>query len=273
MSPLLVRRICFISGLVILSVAMFFLWRGWRAELRPDAIYTGLLLFFLVLALTLFNARKKLPFLPLVRASTWLQVHIYVGWFCLFIFLLHIGFRVPNGAFEITLALVFCIVILSGFFGLFISRDLPPRMARSGEPLLYERIPAFRLRIQQEVETLVRQAERETESSTLGNFYVQYLRDFFIHEPTAFSALRPGERKWHALLAETAALDRYLNEREKVIALELRDWIETKHNLDFQFASQRLLKFWLFVHIPFTYSLILLGLAHGIVATLYAGRF
>ena len=46
-----------------------------------------------------------------------------------------------------------------------------------------------------------------------------------------------------------------------------------KRNLDFQFAAQRLLRLWLFVHIPFTYSLILLGLAHGLVATLYAGRW
>lgn len=273
MSPLLVRRLCFTCGLLVVSALMFFWWHVWRAALRPDEIYTGLILILLVLGLALFNARKKLPFLPLVRAATWLQIHIYAGWFCLFVFLLHIRFRMPGGAFEITLALVFCIVILSGFFGLYISRHLPPRLARSGEPLLYERMPAFRLRIQREVEALVRQAEVETESSTLSNFYVQYLRDFFTEKPSAFYALGRAGRKWHTLYAETSALDRYLNEREKAIASEIRDWLETKRNLDFQYASQRLLKLWLFVHIPFTYSLILLGLAHGFVATLYAGRW
>ena len=273
MSPLVVRRIWFASGLLLLSLVTFFCWSVGLAALRPNAIYSGLLLLALVLALTLFNARKKLPFLPLVRAATWLQIHIYAGWFCLFVFLLHIRFRLPTGAFEMTLALVFCIVILSGFFGLYISRHLPPRMARSGEALLYERIPAFRRRIQQEVEALVRQAESETESSTLGNFYVQYLRDFFTERPGLFSPLGRAGRQWHALYAETSALDRYLNEREKAIAVEIRDWLETKRNLDFQFSAQRLLKLWLFVHIPFTYSLILLGIAHGLVATLYAGRW
>jgi len=272
-SPLLVRRVWLTCGLLVLTGAVFFGWLVWRAALRPAAIYSGLLLLALVLALTLFNARKKLPFLPLVRAATWLQIHIYAGWLCLFVFLLHIRFRIPTGPFEVTLALVFCVVILSGFFGLYISRPLPPRLARSGEPLLYERIPAFRLRIQHEVEALVRQAERETESSTLGNFYVQYLRDFFTERPSVFYALGRAGRKWHGLYAETSALDRYLNEREKAIAAEIRDWLETKRNLDFQFAAQRLLKLWLFVHIPFTYSLILLGVAHGIIATLYAGRW
>ena len=57
------------------------------------------------------------------------------------------------------------------------------------------------------------------------------------------------------------------------IAHEIHDWIETKQNLDFQYAAQRLLKLWLFVHIPFSYSLIVLGVTHGIVAGLYAGRF
>jgi hypothetical protein len=244
-----------------------------HTALRPVGMYTGALLLALVLALALFNARKKLPFLPLVSAATWLQIHIYAGWFCLFVFLLHIRFRIPNGAFEITLALVFCVVILSGVFGLYISRELPPRMARSGEPLLSERIPSFRLRIQSAVEDLVRQAERETASSTLADFYVEYLRKFFVHRPSPLAALVSTDRRTHALLNETKGLDRYLGEREKAITAEIRDWIETKQNLDFQDASQRLLRLWLFIHIPFTYSLILLGIVHGIVATLYGGRW
>jgi len=272
-SPLVVRRIWFLSGLVLLSALTFLGWHVLRNALRPDAIYTGLLLIFLVLALTLFNARKKLPFLPLVRAAVWLQIHIYAGWFCLFVFLLHIHFRIPGGPLDITLAIVFCLVILRGIFGLYISRELPPQMARSGEALLYERISSFRLRIQRAVEDLVRRAERETESSTLGDFYVQSLRDFFTRVPSALAALAPANRGLHTLLAETNALDRYLNDREKAIAAEIRDWIETKQNLDFQYASQRLLKLWLFVHIPFTYSLILLGIAHGVIATFYAGRW
>jgi hypothetical protein len=272
-SPLLVRRLGFIAGFVVISVVAYVWWRLLRASLRPDSIYTGLLLLGLIFVLTLFNARKKLPFLPLIRASTWLQVHIYAGWFCLFIFLLHIHFRVPSGPLELVLAAVFCVVILSGIFGLYISRELPPRMAVSGEPLLFERMPAFRLQIKGTVEDLIRRAESETESSTLADFYLERLRQFFSRVPSAFRALAAADRGLHLLLAEMDALDRYLDDREKAIALEIRDWVETKQNLDFQYASQRLLKLWLFVHIPCTYGLILLGIAHGIVASLYVGRW
>jgi hypothetical protein len=272
-SPLVARRVGFIAGLIFLSALTFAAWKLLRDSLRPDAIYTGLLLLFLVCALALFNARKKLPFLPLVKAATWLQIHVYAGWFCFFVFLLHIRFHVPTGAMEITLAVIFCIVILSGVFGLYISRNLPPRMTASGETLLYERIPAYRLHIQRNVEDLVHKAEAETESSTLGDFYVQRLRDFFARVTPAISALASADRSLRTLLAEMNTLDRYLNQQERTIANDIRDWIETKQNLDFQYASQRLLKIWLFVHIPFTYGLILLGVAHGIIATLYAGRF
>ena len=272
-SPLVVRRIGFIAGLFFISVLTFAWWRLLRVALRQDAVYTGLLLLLLVLALALFNARKKLPFLPLTKAATWLEIHIYAGWFSVFVFLLHVRFHMPSGAMEMILALIFCVVVLSGIFGLYISRDLPPRMASSGEALLYECVPAFRLRIQQNVEDLVRKAESETKSSTLGDFYVQHLCHFFMRTPRAISALAGADRGLHVLLAEMNALDRYLSEQEKAFANEIRDWIETKQNLDFQYAAQRLLKLWLFVHIPFTYSLILLGIAHGIIATLYVGRF
>ena len=65
---------------------------------------------------------------------------------------------------------------------------------------------------------------------------------------------------------------RYLSEEEKTIAMELREWIASRENLDFQESSQRILKGWLFVHIPLTASLILLGIAHGVLAIIYGGQ-
>ena len=145
-SPLVVRRNCSHRPPPPRGLSPSSGWSVGRAALRPNTIFTDCCS-SVCPCFTLFNARKKLPFFPLVKAATWLQIHIYARWFCLF-FSSSTSVSHPSGAFEIVLALVFGIVVLSGFFGLYISRDLPPRMARSGEPLLYERIPAFRLRIQ-----------------------------------------------------------------------------------------------------------------------------
>ena len=244
-----------------------------QVSLRASAIYSGFLLLGVVIGLTLFNSRKKLAFLPLARASTWLQIHIYAGSFCFFIFLLHINFSRPRGALTLVLAAVFCVVVFSGFFGIFISRYLPPRLTRSGEPLIFERIPAYRQEIQEKVEALVRKAQIETQSSTLADFYLGELRPFFQRLPGMFDALGGIDRRVDRLLKKLQALNRYLNDGEKAIAVEMRDWIETAQNVHFQYAGQRLLKLWLFIHIPFTYSLIVLALVHAAVALIYAGKF
>ncbi len=271
-SPLLRRRVSFTAGLIVASGIAWVLNLVLQISLRASAICSGFFLLALVLGLTLFNSRKKLPFLPLVRASTWLQIHIYAGYFCSFVFLLHIHFSSPRGALETVLAAVFCVVIFSGFFGIFISRFLPSRLTQSGEPLLYERIPSYRREIQEKVEALIRKAEIETQSSTLADFYLGELRPFFQSLPSAFGALGGIDRRSFRLVRKLTALNRYLDDAEKAIAAELRDWIETAQNVHFQYAAQRLLKLWLFLHIPFTYSLILLAFVHAALAIIYAGR-
>ena len=273
MSPLLRRRVRFSAGLIVACGIAWALNLVLRISLRDCAIYSGSLLLGLVLGLTLFNSRKKLPFLPLARASTWLQIHIYVGYFCVFIFLLHLNFSLPRGGLETILAAVFCVVILSGFFGIFITRFLPSRLTVSGEPLIYERIPAYRRQIQERAEALIQKAEIETQSSTLADFYLGELRPYFQKLPNAFGVLGGIDRRSYRLLQKLNALNRYLDDAEKAIALELRDWIETAQNVHFQYAAQRLLKLWLFVHIPFTYSLILLAFVHAALALIYGGRF
>src|SRR5437762_650964 len=54
---------------------------------------SGWALFSLILALTVYNGRKKLPFLPLFSSEAWLQFHIYVGLLTAVLFAIHIGYR------------------------------------------------------------------------------------------------------------------------------------------------------------------------------------
>ena len=105
-------------------------------QLHHAAVFSGCALLLVLLVLTFFNARKKLPFLPLWKASTWMQIHIYVGLLSVVLFGLHLRGRVPHGAFEFTLAALYLAVALSGFAGLEISHWLPPRLTAHGESLI-----------------------------------------------------------------------------------------------------------------------------------------
>ncbi len=242
-----------------------------RATLRPAALWTGGILYALVLGLALFNGRKKLPFLPLARASTWLQIHVWAGWLSLLVFLLHTSWHWPHGRLEQMVGAVFVLTAASGVFGWHLSRLLPPRLTRSGEPLTYERVPEFRQAIRRQVEELVRAAEKKTESSTLGDFYLEHLSAYLDRQPYLLSPLRGGGRAHHAIMARLEAIERYLHPDERADAARLREWIEAKRNLDIQYAGQRLLRLWLFVHIPATYALLLLGAVHGWIAFSYSG--
>jgi hypothetical protein len=247
-------------------------WLGGIA-LRPVAKYSGELLVLLLLLLALFNVRKKLPFLPLGSATAWLQFHIYAGWLSVALFLLHAGPQWPRSALGFALWLVFLSVAASGAFGLWLSRWLPPRLTRSGESLVYERIPRLRHQLEDEAGNLVRQAETEAASSTLADFHRQVLAPYFARTPTLFSPLAEDDAAHHRAGHELASLRRYLSEREMLIADQLAELLEAKRNLDAQYAGQRLLKLWLFVHLPLTYGLLVLVAAHVWLVLHYSHRF
>ncbi|HTQ30392.1 MAG TPA: hypothetical protein VMI53_04210 [Opitutaceae bacterium] len=256
-------------GLAVFATALIFLHGMLRIALQPAGLYSGLILYALVIVLTLFNARKKLPFLPLLRASTWMRFHLYTGWLTVLIFLLHTNWRWPQGTMEQILEVLFVLVALSGVFGLLITRWLPARMTRSGDPIIYERIPALRLQLREHVEARVRQCEETTASSSLSDFYVRHLQTYLDRKPGWWLPLVGSDRMLLRVRRESQALQRYLNTDEQAVARELDECIEAKRDLDYQYAGNRLLKLWLFVHIPLTYSLIILGLIHGFIAVRY----
>jgi len=270
MKSFLTRR-WYLSLLTVgLGLALAMAWQLGRIALLPVAVYSGWLLLALVLVLTFFNARKKLPFLPLLSASTWMQAHIYLGWLACFVFVLHTGARIPDGGLEGLLAIAFGGVAISGAFGLWLSRWLPPRLVRSGESLVYERIPVLRHRLAGEARDLVRRAETETRSSTLPDLYLRVLHAYFLRVPPLLAPLTGDDREFHRVRQELESARRYLNEAELEIAGQLAGMIEAKRNLDLQLSGQRLLKLWLFIHIPLTYGLLVLIAAHVWLALHYS---
>lgn len=255
------------AGLLLVAA-----WQVTRVALRPSAMYTGWLLLALVLGLTLLNARKQVPFLPLLSASAWLQAHVYVGWITCLVFFLHGGLRLPAGRLEGALAAVFLVVAASGAAGLWLSRWLPPRLARSGESLVYERIPLLRHRLREEARDLVRRAELETKSTSLSDFYLRVLHPYFLRTPRLFAPFAGDDPAYHQVTLELGEFRRFLDAREVAFADQVAGLLEAKRNLDAQHAGQRLLKLWLFAHLPLTYVLLVLIAAHVWLVLQYSPR-
>jgi hypothetical protein len=235
---------------------------GWPAY----AYLTGWGLFAVILFLSVYNGRKKLPFLPLGSSETWLQLHIYLGLVTGIIFLFHIRFHVPTGWFEGLLAGFYLLVMLSGIFGLAVTRIFPRRLTARGGEVIYEKIPGLRHALRQQAEALALSAENP--SATLAEFYARRLDGFFAGPRNLAQHLIESRRPINSLLAELDDLRRYLGENERLAVDKLSAFVRQKDALDYHLALQRTLKLWLFVHLPLTFSLLIFTFVH--IALIYA---
>jgi hypothetical protein len=259
-------------GLTAMAVGAVWLWtRAEERQLGASAFTTGYLLLAAVLFLALYNVRKKLSFLPLGTSATWLQWHLYAGIGSMGLFALHAGFPWPSGILNSTLAAVYLATVMSGLVGLFLTRTIPRQLARVGEELIYERIPVLRLQVRTQARDAVLQSVTASGATTLADFYVDRLFNFF-HRPRGLGYfIRPTTARRRSLMAELTAVRRYLSDQEQTAWERLFALLRRKDDLDFHEARQRLLKGWLFVHIGLTYGLVVLALLHGFLALAFSG--
>lgn len=242
-----------------------------RHQLYQGSFFSGWILAAVVLLLLLFGVRKKLPVLPLGRVAGWMQWHIYMGLFSVFVFWLHARSWLPEGIFEGVLMAVFLLVALSGVVGLLLSRITPERLTRRGEALLFERLDGFRTQLASEAEALIEQAQAEHGSRALRKFYLQWLRPFFAAPQNYWAHTIESRVPAHRLASRFTALQRYLNEDERAIVEQLMLLVEKKHEIDYHYARQSLLKRWLFVHIPLSVALLALVPAHIVIVYAFGG--
>ncbi len=243
----------------------------YTAALRDSAFLSGWLLLATVLFLALLNIRKKLPMLPVVSASAWLQWHIYAGWISIVLFILHIGIRFPDGWLETILAGLFVLVVGSGAVGLALSRINARRLTRHGEEVVFERIPVFIATLREEADALVVRSVAEIGSTTIADFYATHLKAFFDGPRNVVRHLGQSNRALFTLLTRIGDIERYLSPKEREVSAELLDLVRKKDALDYHYAHQATLKAWLFVHVPLTYGLLIVAAAHLVLAYAFTG--
>jgi len=237
----------------------------YEISFRDPSFVFGWILAGVMVFLGLYNARKKLPFLPLLSNSIWLQAHIYFGWLGVLLFFLHTGFRWPTGPFETVLWSVSVLLLASGIVGLLLSRAIPRRWRRHQERVIFERIPAFRAQLAREVKELAMQSVSDIRSPAISDYYDSRLEPFLRGPRHVLTHLLELNWPLQRLQAEVRHLERYLDSNGRQIVEEIRTRLVAIYNLDHQYAMQLMLKAWLFVHVPLTYSLLPLVAVHVVL--------
>ncbi len=259
------------SGLFALTITTAgALWLNGKYNALPNyAFLTGWTLLAGIFVLAIYNVRKKLPFLPLGKSETWLQIHIYLGFFTTLLFVIHLNFRLPHGWFEVVLAWLFMLVSGSGLIGLFFSRVLPRRLATRGGEVVFEKIPAIRHALKTEAENLALGAEAK--SVVIAEFYTKRLAAFFGRPKNFWKHLAESRREVSGLLAELEDLRRFANNADKEKISQLAAQVRQKDGLDYHRALQLALRLWLFFHIPLTYGLMIFTVLHIVMVFAFSG--
>ncbi|MDR3456173.1 MAG: hypothetical protein P4N60_01900 [Verrucomicrobiae bacterium] len=264
------RRQLYLGLFALLAATAGALWLNAKySTLANYAFLTGWALLAGMFILTIYNVRKKLPFLPLGKSETWLQIHIYLGFFTTLLFLIHLKFRLPHGWFEITLAWLFVLVSGSGMVGLFFSRVLPRRLATRGGEVIFEKIPAVRHAAKTAAEELA--LGKDAKSPVIAEFYAKRLAGFFSGPKHFWLHLAESRRAASALIAELEDLRRFAAEADREKIEKLAGLVRQKDGLDYHRALQLALKLWLFVHIPLTYGLMIFTLLHIVLVFGFSG--
>lgn len=257
--------IVFVGALAIFALNM---------SLPPLVRYhslTGWILMACVGFLVLFNARKKIPVLPLLPAATWLQMHIYVGLFAAAVFAMHAGLHYPYGLFNQILWWFFVALTLSGVAGIGGERLIAKHLRDRGEAVLFDRITAFRVRLADETEELARRSAVELGSPLLVDFYCGRIAPFMAKTRNFWRHLLAIRTPTDRLSRQMHELERYLNPRGRQTLHEIEERVQAKDNLDHQYALGSVMRLWLFLHIPLAYGFLLLIGVHIVLVYAFGG--
>jgi len=236
----------------------------------------------------LLPVRKRLPRLRIGTARLWLKAHIWLGLLSVPLIAFHAGFH-WGGLLEKVLVVVFALVILSGLAGVAFQQYLP-RHIKEATPreAMFAQIPhvcaALRGTADDRVASVCgslfppdRDAWRadggvatappgKLEYEALRAFYVGTVRPFLAPESPRDSGLMNASR---AAATFSQLKQKSLPAAGRDVLRQLAEICDERRELAKQARLHQWLHLWLFVHVPLSLSLLVLGLAHAIMSVYY----
>lgn len=253
-----------ICGLVYLANALW-------SEIRPSNIWGlsyGTAAAILMVGAALLALRRRMTRFALARglgnARVWLQFHLYGGALFLLLTFMHSGFHQPRGILTWWLWFLSIYVTASGIIGVLLQKWIP-KILTSGLAIevVYERIPE-----------LIR--EISDKANALAQTCTEPIKDFYKNN-VALALAAPQPRLIYCLditggiqsrLRRFEYVRRLLASDEKEKLNKLEAFYKTKLEIDAHYTLQRILRWWLFTHVPVSLVLLIL-LALHLFAVLY----
>lgn len=253
-------------------------------------IYGSVGLGFMIFA-GLLSLRKRFPVWRMGRAQTWMRGHLWLGLISYPIIFFHSGFSFGHGALTFWMMVLFTIVIISGLVGAALQHYMP-RMVTQMVPMetIYGDSSHVVRDLQEEAERIVGDvcgpvvAMSATAASASGmsiSTVVQVMDKAAVAEMQRFYEnemlpyLKNAGARGSALANSNTAGAMFKNLRTLLPTAvhealnDLENICYEKRQIDLQAKLHRFLHGWLFVHIPLSYALLVMGAIHAVVALRY----
>jgi len=223
-----------------------------------------------------FHIAIKSAALSPKSAVRWRQFHIFLGYLLIAAFVSHSNLSLPDTGFEWALWACFVLVTLTGLFGTYLAWSLRAKRGTS-ERMSSDRIATRRAELARDVHAIVETAEPEPlllplpappYDAWVMDLYTNHLREFFSGPHNFTAHLIGSQRPLKQLLDTVDGLSPYVDKQGQDKLATIKALVVEKDRLDFARVHNGLSEGWLFVHVPVTYALIVLTLAH--VVTVYS---
>jgi hypothetical protein len=219
--------------------------------------------------------------LPPKSAARWRRVHIFAGYLVIAAFISHSDFTLPDTGFEWALWAGFVLVTLSGILGTYLVWSQRAK-GRIDEGISYDRLPALRAELK--CAFLVAVAETDAPAAAIDlpglphdawimELHTTHLADFFEGPRNFTGHLIGSQRPLRRLTDAIDNLSRYVDRQSQAKLATVRQLVIEKDRLDCARVSLGLSRGWLFVHVPVTYALIVLTVAHILVVYAFSSGF
>lgn len=256
-------------ALLLYSLAAFSTWQAENTLGRP-ALISGYSLFACIIFLGAFKVRKHLSMIPLIPAKFWFSMHSLIGVLAILLYFLHVDRWWPDTGYVQLLAALMVAVSLTGLIGYVLEKIYPARLTQSDTEILFEKIPDACFQIRKEVERLLFEQIKDTGSGTLSRHYMESIDWYFQRPRFLWSHITGANKADFWLKQQFSIVNRYLNDDEKEYSRQLEVLAHKKHDLDYQYALQGLLKLWLLLHVPLSVMLILMSFWHLLLVNIYS---
>ena len=263
-----------LQGLLIAAISGGLFWLVWiyANGLRDPRYLDGWVLAGGMALQVAFRIAKAARMSP-KSATRWRKIHIFAGYLVIAAFISHSGFTLPDTGFEWALWTGFVLVTMSGIIGTYLVWSLQAKRL-TDEGVNYDRIPALRDELEIAFLRAVDEADPPAAAIDLPglphdawirDLYTTHLGDFFRGHRNFTAHLVGSQRPLKRLTDAIDNLSRYVDQQSQEKLAAIKSLVVEKDRLDFAQVSLGLTKGWLFVHVPVTYSLIVLSMAHILV--------